>query len=187
MKKSSLRQYIVFAFFGALMFCSKLLMEFLPNVHLLGMFTILLTVVYRSKALIPIYIYVFLNGLYSGFNLWWMPYLYIWTVLWGMTMLIPRKTPKALAAVLYPVLCSLHGFMFGILYAPAQAIMFNLDFEQMLVWIAAGATFDVIHGVSNFVAGLLVIPLSELLLKLEGRGNIRKKLKRSKNDKGCTL
>ena len=151
------------------MFCSKLLMEFLPNVHLLGMFTILLTVVYRFKALIPIYVYVFLNGLYSGFNFWWVPYLYIWTVLWGLTMLIPKKTPKPLAAILYPFICSLHGFAFGILYAPAQALMFNLSFKQMIVWIGAGATFDVIHGISNFIAGLLVMPLSRLLLRLEKR------------------
>ena len=157
------------------MFTSKLLMEFLPNVHLLGMFTILLTVVYRAKALIPIYIYVMLNGVYAGFNAWWVPYLYIWTVLWALTMLIPKRLPKPAKAVIYPILCSLHGFAFGILYAPAEAILFGLSFKEMLVWITAGATFDVIHGISNFVAGFLVLPLSELLLKLEGKNETAKK------------
>ena len=163
----ALRTNIIFAFFGALMFCSKLIMEFLPNVHLLGMFTILLTVVYRHRALIPIYIYVLLNGLYSGFSLWWVPYLYIWTVLWGITMLLPRRIPDKFAAVIYPLICSLHGFLYGILYAPAQALMFKLSFEQALVWIAAGIPFDLVHGVSNFVAGFLVLPLSKLLFRLE--------------------
>lgn len=149
------------------MFCSKLIMEFLPNVHLLGMFTILLTVVYRWRALIPIYIYVILNGLFSGFSLWWFPYTYIWTILWALSMLIPRRSPTALKAVIYPTLCALHGFAFGALYAPAQAIMFKLSFSQMLVWIAAGIPFDIIHGISNFVAGLLVLPLSHLLFRLE--------------------
>ncbi len=169
MKRDSLRQYIIFAFFGTLMFCSKLIMEFLPNVHLLGMFTILLTVVYRAKALIPIYVYVLINGLYSGFSIWWFPYLYIWTILWGLTMLLPRNTPVAVSAVVYPILCAVHGFAFGILYSPAQVIMFKLSFDQMLVWIAAGIPFDLIHGVSNFVAGLLVLPLSKLLFSLEKR------------------
>lgn len=45
-----------------MMFTSKLLMEGLPNIHLIGMFTALLTVVYRKRALYPIYIFVFLTG-----------------------------------------------------------------------------------------------------------------------------
>lgn len=158
---------ILFAMFGALMFCSKLIMEFLPNLHLLGMFTMLLTVVYRSRALIPIYIYVILNGLYSGFNLWWIPYTYIWAVLWGAAMLLPRKMSDKTASVVYPIVCCLHGLFFGVLYAPCQALMFGMDFKQMLVWIGAGFYFDLIHGISNFAMGLLILPLSKLLLKLE--------------------
>jgi hypothetical protein len=38
--------------------------------------------------------------------------------------------------------------------------------EETLIWIASGAPFDVIHGISNFAAGLLVLPLSELITKL---------------------
>ena len=46
---------------GALMYASKVAMEVLPNVHLLGVFVVAMTVVYRKKALYPIYTYVFLN------------------------------------------------------------------------------------------------------------------------------
>ena len=159
--------------FAALMFASKILMEALPNIHLLGMFTILLTVVFRVKALIPIYLYVFLNGLFAGFDVWWFPYLYIWTILWGMTMLVPKRTPQGLAAVIYPLLCGIHGFAFGALYAPAQAFFFGLNADQTLAWIIAGIPYDIIHGVSNLIAGLLVLPLSlllERLLKQRGIG-----------------
>ncbi len=156
----------VFSMFAALMFCSKQLMEFLPNIHLLGMFTMVLTIAYRRKALIPIYLYVVLQGLYAGFSLWWMPYLYIWTVLWGITMLLPRKMSDKAATVVYPLVCALHGLLYGILYAPAQALLFHLDFEQMLAWIGAGASFDILHCVGNAVSGLLILPLSKLLVKL---------------------
>ena len=141
-------------------------MESLPNIHLLGMFTIVFTVVFRWKALIPIYLYVFLNGLVAGFNLWWFPYLYIWTILWGMTMILPKRMPRKVQCVVYPIVCGLHGFAFGALYAPAQALMFGFDFKQMLVWISAGLPFDAIHGVANICAGLLVVPLVELLRTL---------------------
>ena len=54
--KLSAREVAVFGMLGAAMYASKLLMEFLPNVHLLGVFTIAVTIVYRKKALYPIYI-----------------------------------------------------------------------------------------------------------------------------------
>lgn len=158
---------VIFAMLGTLMFCSKIILEVLPNIHMLGMLTIVYTVVYRKKALIPIYIYVFMNGLFAGFNMWWIPYLYIWTLLWGATMLLPKNMPNGIAAVVYPVLCALHGILFGILYAPAQAIMFGLSFEQTLAWIAAGLPFDILHCGGNFAAGLLILPLSALLRRLD--------------------
>ena len=74
---------------GAVMFCTKFIMEALPNIHPLGMLTMAFTVVYRGKALIPLYVYVFLNGIFAGFDVWWLPYTYIWTVLWAITMLLP--------------------------------------------------------------------------------------------------
>lgn len=156
----------IFAMLATLMFCSKVIMEVLPNIHLLGMLTMVYTLVFRAKALIPIYIYVVLNGVYAGFNVWWIPYLYIWTILWGVTMLLPKKMPKKVACVIYPVFCSLHGFLFGILYAPAQALFFKLDFAETIAWISTGAVFDVIHGISNFAVGLLIVPFTELLRKL---------------------
>lgn len=148
------------------MFASKIVMEALPNIHLLGMLTVTYTLVFRKKALIPIYMYVLLNGFFAGFSVWWVPYLYIWTVLWGVTMLLPKKMPKAAACVVYPIVCALHGLSFGILYAPAQAIMFGFTFEQTLAWIAAGFGFDIVHGIGNFAAGLLIYPVSEVLKKL---------------------
>ena len=151
---------------ATLMFCSKIILEFLPNIHLLGMLTITYTVVFRVKALIPIYVYVMINGLYAGFNAWWVPYLYIWTILWGVTMLLPEKMPKQVAVIVYPVLCFLHGIAFGILYSPAQAVMFGMSFKQTIVWILAGLPWDALHGVGNLFAGLLIYPMTELLKKL---------------------
>ena len=157
----------VFAMLGTLMFLSKILMEVLPNIHLLGMFTMIFTIVYRKKALIPLYIYVLINGLYGGFTMWWVPYLYVWTILWGITMLLPKNMPKKIACIVYPVVCGLHGIAFGALYAPAQALMFGFDFKQTIAWIIAGLPFDALHGVGNLLAGMLILPLSELLKKIQ--------------------
>ncbi len=161
--KLKIREIAIFSMLGALMFTSKVLMETLPNIHLVGALIVAITLVYRVKALIPIYIYVFVNGLYGGFNLWWVPYLYVWAVLWGMTMLLPRKLPKKLAPVIYMAVCGLHGLLFGVIYAPAQALLFGYDLPQTLAWIMAGFPYDVIHGISNFCMGLLILPITKAI------------------------
>ena len=149
------------------MYVSKVIMEVAPNVHLLGVFVIAYTVVYGKKALYPIYIYVFLNGIFSGFATWWIPYLYIWTVLWGVVMLLPKQMPKKIRPLVYMVVCAMHGFLFGTLYAPAQALLYGLSFEGMIAWIIAGLPWDFIHGVSNFICGLLIMPIVSILRRLE--------------------
>ncbi len=167
-KRRRIYEMCVFAMLAAIMFISKLLMEALPNIHLIGMLTIVYTLVFGWRALIPLYLYVMLNGVYAGFDLWWMPYLYIWTILWAVTMPLRRIPPKIGAFVL-PVVCALHGLAYGTLYAPAQALLFGFDFAQTLAWIAAGLPFDLIHMASNLVAGLLILPLQKLLVTLMRR------------------
>ena len=169
----SVREMAIFSMLAALMFCSKVIMDALPNIHLLGMFIMVYTLVYRAKALIPIYLFIFMTGLYGGFGLWWIPYLYIWAILWGVAMLLPRRMPKAVASIVYPTVCALHGLLYGVLYAPAQALIFGLDFDGMIAWIIAGFPFDLLHGLGNLVAGLLILPLSHLLEKLSSASHHR--------------
>lgn len=161
--KLTIRETAIFGMLGAVMYASKVIMELAPNIHLLGVFTIAFTVVYRKKALYPIYTYVILNGIFCGFATWWIPYLYIWTVLWGVVMLLPKKMPPKVQIIVYMTVCAAHGFLFGTLYAPAQAILYGLNFKGMIAWIIAGLPWDCIHGVSNFFCGILIVPIISAL------------------------
>lgn len=161
--KLTTREIVVFGMLGAVMYASKMFMEFAPNIHLLGTFIIAFTIVYRKKALYPIYIFVLLTGIFGGFATWWVPYLYIWTVLWGATMLLPKNMPKKIQPIVYMVVCAAHGFLYGTLYAPAQAIFFGLNLEGTIAWIVAGLPWDFLHGVSNFFCGILILPLVSIL------------------------
>lgn len=165
--KLTTKEITVFAMLGALMYASKVIMELAPNIHLLGVFTVAFTVVYRKKALYPIYIYVLLNGMFCGFATWWIPYLYLWTILWGAVMLLPKNMPAKIKPLVYMLVCSAHGFLFGTLYAPAQAILYGLDLKGMIAWIIAGLPWDFIHGVSNFFCGILIMPIVSILIMLE--------------------
>lgn len=171
--KLTVKEMAVFSMLGAVMYASKMIMEIAPNIHLLGMFTIAFTVVYGKKALYPIYVYVLMNGAFCGFAAWWIPYLYLWTVLWGVVMLLPKKMPEKVKPLVYMIVCAMHGFLFGTLYAPAQALLFGLSFKAMIAWIVAGLPFDFIHGISNFFCGMLIVPVISALKLSEknmGRG-----------------
>ena len=165
--KLNVREIAVFSMLGAMIYASKMIMEAAPNIHLIGTFIVAITAVYRKKALYPIYIFVFVTGLMNGFATWWVPYLYIWTVLWGAVMLLPEKIPQEAKPIVYSVVCGLHGLLYGTLYAPAQALLFGLNFEGMISWIIAGLPWDAIHAVSNLVCGLLIYPLTATLNRVK--------------------
>lgn len=170
MKKGVIRYLIIFPMIGAIMFISKVIMEFLPNIHAIAMFIAVFTLVYRWHALIPIYLYVFLVGLYNGFGTWWVPYIYIWTILWAFIMLIPKRLSIKKKAVISAILCGLHGITYGILYAPFQALAFGLSFEGMIAWIVAGFPFDIVHMCGNIAMSFLIIPLYKIINRLENQG-----------------
>ena len=161
--KPTTRELTIFAMLGAVMYASKIIMEFAPNIHLIGVFTVAFTVVYRKKALFPIYVYVLLTGMFYGFASWWLPYLYIWAALWGAVMLLPRNMPKKIRPLVYMAVCSAHGFLYGTLYAPMQALLYGMSFSKMIAWIIAGLPYDCIHGISNFFCGILIVPVISAL------------------------
>ena len=170
-KKALLTIYeiAVFGMLGALMMVSDILMNIIPNVHLVGVMIVVITLVYRQKALFPIYVYVLLIGLVEGAGLWFT-YCYVWAILWGMVMLLPKRMPGWLATVVYAVVCGLHGFGFGFLWIPSQMALMGFSFEQALVWWQFGfITADVPHGIGNVVGSLLTVPLISLIRKLDRR------------------
>jgi energy-coupling factor transport system substrate-specific component len=74
---------------------------------------------------------------------------------------------KPVGSVIYAVVCGMHGFLYGTLYAPCQALMFGLDFKGMITWIIAGLPFDIIHGANNLILGLLIVPIITVLSRAD--------------------
>ena len=81
-------------------------------------------------------------------------------------MLLPKNMPPRVAMFVYPAVCGLHGFLFGILYSPLQALMFGMSFRGMVSWIVMGLPYDCIHGISNIILGTFIYPLSVLFNKM---------------------
>ncbi len=163
MKKLTLKEMTCFSMLGAVLYVARQVMAPFPNIHPVGMFIVTFTIVYRFKALIPLYIFVLLEGILCGFNLWWIPYTYIWTVLWGITMLLPKNLPVRAAVPLYVTVCALHGLAYGTLYAPFQALVYGYDFKKTILWISTGFPYDIIHALGNLAMGFLIVPMAKLL------------------------
>jgi len=141
----------------------------IPNIGFIGLFMAAFTLTYRVRALIPIYVFIMLYGAFFGF-VTWIPYLFVWLPLWGMFMIAGKfNLPIKIKVPLYMVLCALHGLAFGTLYAPFSAWLFGIpfSFQTMLAWIISGIPFDIAHAIGNLIAGTLILPLSELLKKLD--------------------
>ena len=171
MKRFNLFDLILMTMYGTLMFVFDVAFEMLPNIHGVALIICVITLAYRWRALISIGIYVALNAIFAMATtinaLWWVPYIYIFPLLWLTIMLIPKRFSLKIKIILCTILASLNGLVFGTLYAPFQAIMFGLDFNGMLAWIVAGLPFDLIHMCSNLAMSSLIYPLYKVVIKLE--------------------
>ena len=173
MRSSRLADVVLFTMFGVIMFISDIGFEFLPNIHGVALSIAVVTLVYRARALYSILVYIFLTALSSliltgGYIVfWWVPYIYIFPILWLLVMLIPKNAPLKLKSGIAMAMCGFHGLIFGALYAPYQALAFGLNFKGMLTWIAVGLPADIIHMCGNIAMATLIAPLYKALTKLE--------------------
>lgn len=167
--KLKLKDIALLSLLAALMCVGDFAMEWLPNVHFVGVFIVVTTVIYRKYAILSIFVYWMVSGFVEGISLWWIPKIYIWVFLWLGIMLIPKNLSEKIKSILYVVVCAAHGFLsFGVLYAPAQALIAGLDFKGTLAWIIQGLPFDITQCIGNFVLGSLVIyPMIKILQRTD--------------------
>lgn len=157
----SLREMILLAMIAAMMVATQVALASLPNIHLVAVFVILAAMLFGWKALWSVYIFVGLEGLIYGFSMWFVNYLYVWTVLAVIAVLCRRnRSPVFWAAVSgifglgFGALCSIPYFFVG-----GWAAGFSF-------WVA-GIPFDLIHCVANTVlCAVLLMPLWRLCTKL---------------------
>lgn len=155
---------IVIGMLSAVLLAVQVTLSFIPNVELVSLLVILFTLIYGKKTVYIIYVFVALEGILYGIGLWWFNYLYVWTVLYVITLLV-RKLRSQL---LWAVLSGLYGLGFGALCSIPYFITGGIA-SGAAYWIA-GIPFDILHGIANFaVAFALFDPLYFVISKLCGR------------------
>ena len=162
--KLTLRDIALFGILGALTFGAKVAMSFLPNIEPTSLLVMVYVVVFGRKALYPIYLYVALEILFYGIQLWNINYLYVWLIL-ALGAWLLRKTQQPLA---WALLSAVFGLFFGALCAPVY--LFTGGPAVALSWWISGIPYDLFHCAGNFVMALVLFqPLRKLLTSLYTR------------------
>ena len=159
--KPTLAEIALFGVLGALTFGMKVAISVLPNIEPVSLMVMLFAVVFGRKCLYPIYLYVLLEILFYGIQLWNINYLYVWAIL-ALVAWLFRKMENPLG---WALLSGIFGLAFGLLCTPVY--LFSGGFAFAFGWWASGIPFDITHCVGNFVIALvLFIPLRRLIEKL---------------------
>ena len=146
---------------GALTFGAKVAMSALPNIEPVSLMVMLFATVFGWKCLYPIYLYVAMEVMLYGINLWNINYLYVWLIL-AVCALLLRKLKNPLW---WALLSGAFGMAFGLFCSPVYIAIGGIDYA--LRWWLAGIAYDIPHAIGNFlIALILFVPLRNLLTKL---------------------
>lgn len=158
------QELVIMGILTAVLFMGQVLLAFLPNVEIVTLLILLYTLIFGRKVFFIIYSFVLLEGIFYGFGLWWINYLYAWSILAVVVLLFRRQRSPvfwSLAAgffgISFGALCALPYFFIG---GPAAAFGY---------WIA-GIPYDVTHCIGNVVLCLLLFrPGYYILNRLHSR------------------
>ena len=159
--KLTLRQIALFGVLGALTFGAKVAMSGLPNIEPVSLMVMLFAVVFGWKGLYPVYLYVIMEVMLYGINLWNINYLYIWAILFALAIFMKKMRHP----IWWALLSGVFGIAFGLLCSPVYMAIGGFDYG--IRWWLSGLAFDVPHAIGNFVIALvLFLPLRKLLTNL---------------------
>lgn len=135
---------------AALMLTAQVALAGLANVELVSLLVMLFALKFGRTVLYSIYVFALVEGIIYGFHIWWITYLYIWTILAGLTRLF-RKTETTLG---WATLSGAFGLVFGALCAIPY--LFVGGISAAVAYWAAGIPFDLAHCAGNFILCLLL-------------------------------
>ena len=85
------REIVIYGILSAVLLAAQVSLGFLPNIELVTLLLIVYTLVLKKKVFFVIYVFVLLEGMIYGFGLWWINYLYVWSVQAVITLLFRKN------------------------------------------------------------------------------------------------
>lgn len=145
---------------GAIAYAGQIALSCLPNIEVVSILFLVYTKIFGKKALFPIYVFVLLEGVFWGFGSWWIMYLYVWTVLWGITMLFSKND----SPMFWAVINGAFGLSFGAMCSITHGALYGIG--SGFAYFISGIPYDILHCFGNFFTALFLYkPLTFLLSK----------------------
>lgn len=141
---------VVMGLLAAILLIGQVGMAFLPNIEPVSTLIILYTLTHKKYIFYIIYVFVLLEGILYGFGIWWVSYLYIWSIL----ALIVLALQKIDSALIWAVISGAFGLSFGALTAIPYLI--SSGFGAAFAYWTNGIPYDILHCCGNFVLTLIL-------------------------------
>ena len=109
--KLQVKEIVVLAMSTAVLFAVQVMLAFIPNVELVSLLIIIYTQVYKKKVFYIIYAFAILEGIYYGFGIWWFMYLYVWSILAIITLILIKQK----SIFVWTFVSGIFGLVFGAL------------------------------------------------------------------------
>lgn len=162
MDRLNARHLALLGILTAVLLGGQVALAALPNVEIVSLLVILYSLLLGRQVFLIIYAFALLEGCLYGFGLWWVSYLYVWTLL--AIIALALRQAEALA-LFWAILSGFFGLAFGALCALPYLVTGGIA-AAISYWLA-GLGFDLIHCAGNFLVCLLLFrPLYRLLSRL---------------------
>ena len=157
------RELVNLAFLTAILLVGQIVLAPIPNIEIVSLLVIIYTQIFGKKVFFIIYAFAILEGLIYGFGVWWLMYLYVWSLLSIFVMQFKKQE----SGILWTIVSGGFGFIFGFLCSVPY--FFIGGFPMAMAYWIAGIPFDLLHGVGNIAVVLVLYkPIFHLLKKLAG-------------------
>lgn len=151
------------ALLSAILYVSKLALDFLPNIELVSLLTILYTLVFGKEAFLIVTVFNLFQIIQWGIGTWTISYLYVWPLLCLITLLLKKLVKEEF--IIWSMISGFFGLIFGSLFA---LVYIPVDPAYALSYFIAGLPWDVWHAVWNFVLMLTIgKPLYKVLKRMK--------------------
>lgn len=156
--KLRVQDLTLIAMMVAIIEVSKAVLSGLPNVELTSFWIILFSLYLGKRVYYAVPVFILVEGMIYGIQLWWIMYLYAWPLL----AFLARRLRKMDSALSWAILSGAFGLSFGALcsipyfFIGAAGATAADGFRYAFTWWVAGIPWDFVHGIGNFCLMLVL-------------------------------
>lgn len=156
------KRIVLLGLLTTILFVSQIVFASIPNIEVVSLLIIVYTIFLGKQVFYIIYGFAILEGIFYGFGIWWVMYLYVWSILAVISLCFRRQTSIYFWSMISGGFGLVFGFLCSLPYFVAGGMYAGISY-----WVS-GIPFDLLHCIGNIVCALVLFrPLVGLFHRLE--------------------